>query len=275
MTKLKKNSSNSSMKNLTGNTSSQISPALHWCFTLNNYTMKDVEDISSNSSIKSYIFQEEEGEEKTPHLQGYVCFKKKLRPKGLFTDRIHWEKCRNVKASIAYCQKGEGRIGEVYHSPDIRIIKPLKLITPDKWWQAHILTLIDGEPSDRDIYWFWEPDGGMGKSAFCKYLCVKHHGLILSGKASDMKYGIIKYIEKHGVYPELVIFDVPRSSLEFISYQGMEEVKNGLFFSSKYESDMVIGNPPHLLVFANSEPDYCKLSEDRWQVCRLVDEEEP
>ena len=102
------NSSNSSTINLTnGNTKRQISPAKHWCFTHNNYTQQDIEKLCSSIVPVKYVFQEETGTEGTKHLQGYVEFKKKIRPKSLgWSDQIHWEKCRNIKASIAYCKIG-------------------------------------------------------------------------------------------------------------------------------------------------------------------------
>lgn len=38
------------------------------------------------------------------------------------------------------------------------------------------------------------------------------------------------------------------------------------FYSGKYEGGMVVGNNPHLLVFANIEPDTKKMSDDRFIV---------
>ena len=125
------------------------------------------------------------------------------------------------------------------------------------------------------IYWYYETKGNVGKSTFCKYLCVKHKALILGGKASDMKYGIVKYMERHGDYPNLIVADIPRTNRKFLSYQGLEEIKNACFFSGKYEADMVIGNNPHLIIFANFKPDKSKMSLDRWEIeCLGEDKEE-
>jgi hypothetical protein len=52
----------------------------------------------------------------------------------------------------------------------------------------------------------------------------------------------------------LVICDVPRAAGNFVNYGALEQVKNGLFFSSKYESEMAVFNPPHVICFANSKP---------------------
>ncbi|GAC77866.1 replication protein, partial [uncultured marine virus] len=104
---VEENSSNSSGKS--GN-NKQISPCKHWCFTLNNYKEIDIEVICSNSSIKRYVFQEEIGVSGTPHLQGYLEFITKKRPKSEFKSlKAHWTKTRQKKESIIYCQKADTR----------------------------------------------------------------------------------------------------------------------------------------------------------------------
>jgi hypothetical protein len=106
-------------------------------------------------------------------------------------------------------------------------------------------------------------------------LVCKKKALVLSSKSADMKYGIVKYIEKHGHAPQIIIIDVPRSvDLNFLSYTGIEEVKNGCFFSPKYECDMVCFNSPHVIIFANEPPNALKCSADRWKVVCLDDNNE-
>ena len=254
------------------NRKKQISASKHWCFTFNNYTEVDITDLCKMCKVLAYcyIFQEEVGAKGTKHLQGYIEFIKRTRPKSSFSPKIHWEKCRNIQASREYCCKSDTACGRqwVY---GIRIPKPLDILVDSELfdWQKRILETIKITPNKRDIHWFWETVGGIGKSVFCKYLCAKYDGIILGGKASDMKYGIIKYFEKHKVYPELIVLDIPRSSEKYISYTGIEEVKNGCFFSSKYECGMVLMNCPHVIIFANFEPDEDLLSKDRWKVTHL------
>lgn len=259
----------------------QISPSKHWVFTLNNYTEAEIVEFLADSSIVPgirYVFQEEIGEDTgTPHLQGYVCFSTKARPKSKFTsNRIWWEKCRKVKASIDYAQKVETRKpgGRIWKQ-GIKIIKAIKCLKSEDLYeyQKTIEKLIQEEPDERSIYWFWEPVGKVGKSVFCKYLVVKHHALILSGKGADMKYGVMKYVEKTGAYPEILILDIPRCCEGYISHSGIEEVKNGCFFSPKYESGMVIGNCPHIVCFANFYPAVSKMSADRWKIFDIIDGE--
>lgn len=92
--------------------------------------------------------------------------------------------------------------------------------------------------------------------------------LVVSGKASDIKCAIAGMKIK----PEVVIFCCPRNSEGYISYDALEQVKDGMFFSGKYESEMVLFNNPHVIVFANFAPDLAKLSVDRWKIVNLNEE---
>lgn len=86
-----------------------------WCFTMNNYNDDDIKIFSELKDCK-FTFQEEVGEQGTPHLQGLLVFKnaktfqkvKKIHPKA------HWEVCRNIRASQLYCSKDETRAGHIY-----------------------------------------------------------------------------------------------------------------------------------------------------------------
>lgn len=65
---------------------------------------------------------------------------------------------------------------------------------------------------------------------------------------------------------ELVVIDIPRCNENKVSYQAIEDLKNGMLFSTKYESAMCVFDAPHVLVFANFPPERAKLSADRWDV---------
>lgn len=267
------NSSNSSrdLSNI-----KQISPSRHWFLTLNNYSKEDISTIleSNSSKCSKFIFQEEVGASGTKHLQGYFYFPEKVRPMSFFTFSNHpyWAKCKSVKASIDYCGKVDTRNGEVYVR-GIRKPRPKYEIKLNLYvWQIPLVSLLRTPPDDRLIYWFHEPEGGIGKTTFQKWYYLKHHDnrdvLTLSGKACDMKCGIVKYIEKHDRFPEIIFINIPKSNHKFISYTGLEEIKDMYFFSGKYETGMVCGPNPHVLVFSNHEPDYEKMT-DRFKVIDL------
>jgi len=262
-----KSSSNSSEEFL-GNTKpkTQVSPSKKWCFTFNNYSEEDIDSIVPifKGLCKVFIIGKEIGESGTPHLQGYVEFLDKKRPLSLkLSTKIHWEKCRGTREqNVEYCSK-ENVLIKFGFPREIQVIQELRP------WQKDVVNLIQSEPDDRTINWYYEHKGGIGKSALVKLLCHKYGAIVCSGKASDMKYMIVKYQEKYDDFPKVVIFDVPRAMKDYISYSGIEEIKNGCFASSKYECSMVIMNSPHILVFANDLPEFDKLSRDRWNCVDL------
>jgi len=259
------NSSNSS-KGKSGNTR-QISPSKHWVFTLNNHTLENINEICESSSIKRYSFQEETGPSGTPHLQGYLEFLTKLRPKNVFKNfSPHWEKCKRIKEAIIYTQKESTRTGKQYLK-GIKRHRPLQCLAYKDMYpfQKRIVDLCNTEPDDRTINWLWEDVGNVGKSALVRHLCINAGALLVSGKASDIKYQIANCRED----PEIIIWDIPRTAQNYVNYCALEEVKNGCFASNKYESKMVIINSPHIICFANFEPDYHKMSMDRWNVTNI------
>lgn len=92
-----------------------MSQSKFWCFTLNNYEGL----LQFNEDNMDYlVYQEEVGENGTPHLQGYVEFKRRIRmgqaKEYLGEDTIHLERRMGTAAqAIAYCKKA-GRVGGPY-----------------------------------------------------------------------------------------------------------------------------------------------------------------
>lgn len=88
-------------------------PAYRWCFTVNNWTEEEygLIEATCRSSAKYLIIGKEVGEGGTPHLQGFVNFKKKIRLGGLkrlpgFT-RAHVEIAKGTDLeNQKYCRKG-------------------------------------------------------------------------------------------------------------------------------------------------------------------------
>ena len=267
-----KNSSNSSGEG--GNTKpprSQESPKKKWCLTLNNYSNLEYSNLvsffSSDSSNK-WIIGKEVGDSGTPHLQIYINFNLKTRFTAIkkVCDRLHIEQARgNDKQNALYCSK-EGN----YECSNLKIPKPLKLIDENKLFnfQNIILDIVKNEePDDRSIYWFKDDNGNTGKTSFCKLLCARYGGIMLGGKSADMKNGIVEYKKTNGDTPELILINLPRSfNNDYLSYTGIEEVKDMCFYSGKYEGGMVLGNSPHIFIFSNEIPKLNELSIDRWNI---------
>lgn len=247
----------------------QVSTAKQWCFTLNNYTETDIGLIvlKINSLCDIAIVGKEVGDSGTPHLQGYVEFKKRVRPIGLFhTNKIIWAKAKGSKTqNRTYCGKDEDLIIELGFPPKVRTIPKEDLY----YWQKEIEEIVKKEPDDRTIHWYWG-EGNVGKTSFCKYLTVHHGAICIGGKLDDIKNGIMEYqLANDGFLPKLILFNIPKSQVH-VSYAGIEISKDLYFYSPKYKGGMVCGNPPHIFVFSNKPPEEEKLSGDRWHIHNIV-----
>jgi len=254
-----------------GNTKSPSHNAVrarHWALTINNYA----DNYLTMFQGPTYsIIGREIGDEGTPHLQCHVYYKSKVSFKQVKEafPTAHIEQARNIDASIVYCKKG-GMYEEIGQQPKWKggNCKPKKeefvqSIAKLKPWQIQILDKMNGTADDRSIYWYWSIKGGVGKTTFQKYVySSKEYDdvIILSGKAEDMKMAIVQYIEASGHFPKTILIDIPKCNIDYLSYNGLESIKNMFFFSGKYEGGMVCGPPPHVFVFANSEPDYDKMT---------------
>ncbi len=243
-----------------------------WCFTLNNYTETDAAHLThiwASPDIR-YAFQEETAPTTgTPHFQGIVYFKNArcFNAMKALDRRIRWSAMIDQRASVIYCTKNATRTGRIYvHGFDTPwvIEDPMQGLVW-KVWQNAVRNIIQQEPHPRKVYWLWDRTGGIGKTTLAKHLCLLHGAIYVNGAASHVKYAIAEMAIK----PRIVIFDYPRVSEQYVSYSSIEEAKNGIFFSGKYKSGMVLFNTPHVIIFANFEPNRNMLSADRWVVVEI------
>jgi hypothetical protein len=98
---------------------SEMSRARHWCFTLNNYTEDDIQKIMSNEGEVDYlIFGKEVGASGTPHLQGFVSFRNRVRRNTAIQKigQAHFSVARNLDQAIEYCKK-DGDFTELGNRP--------------------------------------------------------------------------------------------------------------------------------------------------------------
>ncbi len=253
-----------------GNTRPQPSKARKWCFTLNNYSKEDYMEIIETCKLKNwkYCIGKEIGEKKTPHLQGYIeasnaiSFNsiKKLIP------LAHIEKARGTMAqNFNYCSKDGNFEKSLTFQEKInkQILEQEYCNITWKPWQQNILDILKTKPDGRTINWFWEPTGNIGKSFLTKYIDLKHDIILADGKKDNIFNQIKLHMERE-LIPKIIILDVPRHNLNYINYGVLEQIKNGLIYSGKYESGKCRFPYPHVIIFANSEPNTQKLSLDRW-----------
>lgn len=252
-----------------------------WCFT--KFAIEDTIDTvflglrgNLERTDARYVAQVEVAPNTgTEHIQGCVQFKNARSFKSvkeLLGDDCHIEKCRKWKDSIKYCSKLESRkAGEVPYAHGVDL--PDEII--DRFdmnklqaWQAFILDQIKAEPDLRTVNWIYDETGGSGKTLFCKHLKITMGDEVLycSGKTADIAYAIAQKKKK----PKIILMDVPRCNKDYVNYHTIEKLKDGIFFSPKYESTEVIMNSPWIWVFANEPPNREKLSADRWRIMEIT-----
>ena len=71
-----------------------------------------------------------------------------------------------------------------------------------------------------------------------------------NAKSADVKYALTGQ--------RIVVFDLSRSQETHVNYEVIESVKNGVCFSTKYESQMKVFKTPHVVIMANFAPDETK-----------------
>lgn len=248
-----------------GNTS-RSPDAKHWCFTYFHYGIPSDFETLIKPHSKVYIFQEELSTSGSMHLQGYIEFNNKIRAIEKYKHlNIHWEVCRSPKHSIQYCQKNDTRCGKLFTNIEI-LQDPMEGLELYHW-QKIILEIISEPANRRTINWFYDKQGNAGKTTFAFHLCMKYNALYVNGKASDIKYAVGNFIKENKL--KIVIFNYTRSLEEYVSYEALESVKDGIFFNNKYESQMTLMNPIHVIVFANFKPNINALSADRWNIVNI------
>ena len=130
-------------------------------------------------------------------------------------------------------------------------------------FQQELSDYLDGTPDDRKVKFIVDAEGGKGKTWFQRwYLTAKPASVQILGvgKRDDLAHMI--ETEK-----SIFFFNIPRGGMEFLQYTILEQLKDRLVMSPKYHSKMkVFRHPNHVVVFCNEDPDFTKMSEDRYDV---------
>lgn len=217
-----------------------------------------------------YVFQEERGDNGTPHLQGVIHFKNQVALTTLkqWNLRLHLESTRCIKSSVAYCSDPGKRAGRIWnHGFTVRT--ELRLLEEDNFyeWQKDLVAELLTVPNDRSIIWYADLDGGTGKTQLAKWIFATMPGVqyISSSNLKDATYQIIKRVDD----PRILLCNLPRSAEGKLSYAIFESIKDGIVYSGKYEGGTRIFPSPHIVVFTNFFPDETQLTHDRWDIRTL------
>ena len=215
------------------------------------------------------------------HIQLFIKMKKKVRFQYFkntfgFPETVHWEvaKCKRDAEAIAYCFKDDTHPhGSLRWAKGCKVPKPIEILPEADMvtWQRQLIAYVSTKPDVRRTVWIWSTAGGVGKTRIAKYLAVKHQAMVFNGKGSDVFNGIIQWHEKKGEWPEIMVMNVPLVSKDFVSVTALEAIKDGMFYSGKFEGGQCLMNSPHLIVFANTPPPYDKMTDNRFIELRVDD----
>jgi len=254
-----------------------------------------------NTICDDWVFQLEEcGETGRLHLQGRLKLKTKQRFSAL-QKKLHFEDSplygvhlsQTSKANVGndfYVTKEETRVkGPYYKNPDkapktaeeLERYHQLKGVTLEtlRPWQLKlhkILLLSDA----RAINCLIDLVGGVGKSTFCLYetLCVP--GTVWCPPLDSFKdvcQFVCSRVESIGASNvKRIIIDFPRSIRQNKVYEfmaGLELMKNGILYDTRYSAKQVTIPSPAILLFMNTIPEPTYVSLDRWRFFTVVKED--
>lgn len=141
-------------------------------------------------------------------------------------------------------------------------------------WQSELETILAGEPDERKVFWYSDPKGNSGKTALIRHWILNGHPWdVLVGGAADIRclYALRK--KKNEPFPKVVFWNLAREkNVKLMSYSVVEELKDGMLFSGKSKSTMVMFDAPHVVIMATCEPPYARLAKDRWHVVHLSED---
>jgi hypothetical protein len=133
-------------------------------------------------------------------------------------------------------------------------------------WQRDLDGRISSPPDDRKVWFVIDPGGNKGKSWLVRYWFSTRDDIqrLSIGKRDDLAYAI-------DVTKKIFVFDIPRGSMDMLQYSILEQLKDRMIFSAKYQSTCkVIAHKVHVIVFCNEEPDMNKMSRDRYKFLRIT-----
>ncbi len=245
-----------------------------WAYTINNPSKEIIDEWRGGVftvSARHHVAQLESGAAGTPHIQGFVNWKnpKTFSATKTLLRQAHLERARGtLDDNYKYCTKPDGRLdGPWQHGFPVPRVLPSGLHP----WQTRATELVTAVPNDRTIFWLWEPEGGVGKSVLQHIWHRDFEAILVGYHARDAKCAIKLAWCIDGCVPPhpIVMLNLPRDVQSPALWPVLEGIKDGMFFSGKYKSSMVILPLTHVVVFANEPPLRSLLSADKLTVFRI------
>ncbi|UOF82960.1 rep protein [Circoviridae sp.] len=126
-------------------------------------------------------------------------------------------------------------------------------------WQQDLVEELETTPHPRKIIWYFDNVGNHGKSTLTTLLMKEKKAVSLPNKNAEACRMLTDR-------PKIILFDFARVEMERIQYGLIEHCKNGRLISTKYDPLPRIFPTPHVVIFANFEPDRNAWSQDRYDV---------
>lgn len=229
-----------------------------------------------------YVFQLEKGRESNRlHYQGHIKLNTKLRINGItgrcrsILPNAHFtpDSTRGSTAAEFYCIKKDDTYieGPWYDDSYEMPYDGGDLIKPNTFhpWQTELSGIVHGPIHPDKIMWIYQPEGGCGKSSYCKFMCFhfKYPQLIVC-KPSDLT-NLVYTAKTSTVY----FIDIQRTlGLEQTMdslYSSIECLKNGYIVNTKYITGFKLFSKPHVIIFSNIRPNTAKLSTYKWDLYKI------
>lgn len=231
-----------------------------WDFTWNNPPYPDELDEIKNTlkkMCKKWVFQLERGKLGTPHLQGRVSLKVKVRAPSFF-EQVHWSITSEKAPSFDYAEKDDTRIAGPWKWDDVKIYIPRQIREIGKlWpWQQQV---IDSRLlwNTRSINFIVDTVGNKGKSIVATYAMAHRLGWVLPF-ANDFRDIMRMALAAPPECRSMFIIDLPRALKKDTLYQfmaGIEDLKNGRIWDDRYKFRLELIDSPQIWIFVNKTPD--------------------
>lgn len=227
---------------------------------------------------KKFVFQQEISPDGYEHFQCLLRLSSRMRKSTVINtlasklgiSRENVSCAKSDSKFVDYCTKSETRVDGPWSMgfPGIPEDPPKVLLYEQLYgWQRRVVDIVRRDvENDRHIHWIYDADGNTGKTQLVKYLIWHHNAFLFNGRSNDIASRIISMPGA----PKLCVMNLARSQEQYVSYQAIEEVKDGLVTSGKYEGGQKMFDSPHVFVFANFKPDFNKMSLDRWKLKALT-----
>lgn len=243
---------------------------------------------------KKFAFQREQcPETKKIHFQGQMSLHEREDLETVwkwFPKPGRVRRTRNVTGSELYCQKGETRIEGPWTKGEVAKLsvggrpkkahgKPLHPQTfvskfetvlrqePSTWypWQVECMKIAGGRPDERNVWWWWGPDGCSGKTTMIHKLSDDYEAQVIGGK-----YQNVLACATDAPRRLYVVAAGRKTKPEKFPYEAIEALKDGTWLKEKYEVVPVIRKSlVHVFVFANCAPILDNFTKDRWRVIKI------